>query len=75
MKVAVAKHVGVVEQDGVVYVAALPDGPILVLSDAAADSWRAVSSRGEGGPPVDLEDDGYIEALLAAGLLTTKKDS
>src|SRR5690606_22196102 len=37
-----ASDVGIVTgEDGVLYVAALPDGPILVLAGTAADVWRA----------------------------------
>ncbi|REJ08018.1 hypothetical protein DY023_01780 [Microbacterium bovistercoris] len=34
-----APDTGAVEQDGIVYVAALPDGPILVLDEVPAAIW------------------------------------
>lgn len=73
MSVVVAKDVGAVEQDGLVYVASLPQGPILVLSGAAADIWRRVSAGGEVDRAVELDDE-HVSALVAAGLLIMEKD-
>lgn len=37
---------GVVDEDGVVYAAPLPAGPITVLADASALIWRTIPDRG-----------------------------
>lgn len=69
MRVSLGSDVGSVEQDGVYYAAALPDGPILVLADEAADVWRAAL---EGR---DVRDNDYVRALVAAELLTIDGDT
>ncbi|GAA3930466.1 hypothetical protein [Microbacterium soli] len=70
MRVAIAENVGVVEEDGLVYVATLPDGPILVLSDDAAAAWRAAGAAAGS----DRETEDYVAAFIEAGLLTIEKD-
>lgn len=39
-----AHDLGVVSRDDVVYLAPLPDGPILVLTGAAAEVWTAAQN-------------------------------
>ena len=69
MRVSLGADVGSVEQDGVYYAAVLPDGPILVLADEAADVWRAALEGRE------VRDNDYIRALVAAELLTIDGDT
>jgi hypothetical protein len=79
---AVADRVGVVIDLDDVYVARLPDGPILSLTGAAALVWRAaldgptqgIADRvaaAAGLPVGDIADDVtvFVETLLAGGLL------
>lgn len=70
MRVRIAADVGVVDADDAIYVATLPDGPILVLSEEAAVTWRAAS----GAIPADRADERYVSALVDAGLLTIDKE-
>lgn len=65
MRLVIADDVGVVEQDGTVYAATLPDGPIFVLVDEAAALWRRVAAA----EPVSPRGDDSVQALLAAELL------
>lgn len=78
----VAYGVGVVEVDGVVYVAPLPRGPVLVLADSAAVIWHealsgpapSVAERVAevwGAPPAEVTDSvaDFLDELLRAGLL------
>lgn len=71
-------------EDGVLYVAALPDGPILVLAGTAADIWRIAP----GAEPAELarrlpehlsetradRPDRFVAAFVEAGLLTIEED-
>ncbi|MEJ1090738.1 hypothetical protein [Microbacterium istanbulense] len=41
-----ARGVGVVDDEVCVYVASLPDGPILVLDGPSALAWRTACTRG-----------------------------
>lgn len=83
MSPAVPPTTGWVEDDGIVYVAALPDGPPLVLEREGALVWHAVLP---GGPLIDVIDrvaaatgesaavvqDGvrtFVAGLVAAGVL------
>ncbi|MDQ0613757.1 hypothetical protein QF046_001398 [Microbacterium sp. W4I4] len=63
-----AANVGSVDENGIVYAAVLPDGPIFVLTDDAAAAWRAVARA-------DAAEDRYVAALVDAGLLTIEKES
>ncbi len=84
----VAAHVGQVEEQAefdsaVIHVAALPDGPILVLEGSAAIIWRYASLGGSaqqiaeqvgldyGVPPSDVLADvrAFLDGLVARGLL------
>lgn len=65
MRLTIADDVGVVERDGTVYAAVLPDGPIFVLVDEAAEVWRRVAAD----EPVSPDGDDSVQALRAAGLL------
>lgn len=81
--VRVAAACGWVEQDGRVYVAALPDGPPLVLEGSGSLVWRAVlgggtvddvvervaSAAGESAGTVAVAVTGFVEDLVAAGVL------
>jgi hypothetical protein len=79
---SVAERVGVVEQDDDIYVAHLPDGPILSLTGTAAFVWRAaldgptegIADRvaaAAGLPADDIAADvaAFVETLQSAGLL------
>lgn len=70
VRVAIAENVGVVEHEGIIYVSALPDGPIYVLTDEAAAVWRSV----DGPQPLDPDQNDYLKALVAAELLVIEKD-
>jgi len=67
--------------DGTVYAARLPDGPILVLTGTAARVWRAVVDTGvddlesarDGTNGADPEP--FAEALVDAGLLIAQEDA
>ena len=41
-----APDIGVIDLDGVVYIAPLPDGPIRVLDDVAGAIWRTACTPG-----------------------------
>ena len=66
-----APNVGAVDEAGVVYAAVLPDGPILVLTDGAAEAWRWATGTDDR-VPAGL--DGYLAALIDAGLLTAEEE-
>jgi len=78
-----APNVGAVAEDGVVYAAVLPDGPIFVLTGDAAVAWHAATGRhaatawraATGTDATDDVADGYIAALVDAGLLIVEKES
>lgn len=83
-RLRVADRVGVVEEGEVVYVAPLPDGPILALDGTAGVIWRVALkhprtsiarfvARRVGVRPDDIaaEVDRFVEDLIARGLLTT----
>lgn len=74
--------VGVVDRDDGVYVARLPEGPIIVLSGTAAVVWRSACAAGEGEPAdrvaphvdqgaAEIADDvdAFIASLVAQHLL------
>ncbi len=78
----VASGVGVVEVDGVIYVAPLPQGPVLVLAGSAAVIWqealsgpvRTVAERVTevcGAPPTEVADsvEAFLAELVQQGLL------
>lgn len=81
--VGVSAAAGWVEADGVVYVAALPDGPPLVLHGPGALVWRAAVAGGTLADIVDrvAEEAGtsaavvaddvtrFVDDLVAAGVL------
>ncbi len=81
--VRVATACGWVEQDGRVYAAALPDGPPLVLEGSGSLVWHAVleggtlddvvervaEAAGESAGTVAAPVTGFVEDLVAAGLL------
>jgi hypothetical protein len=80
--VSPAPGVAVIEGDGVVYVASLPDGPIVVLEGVAAAIWVEACAQGRPGlservaarldPPVDgiaQEVDDFVARLIESGLL------
>ena len=72
MSLTAAADVGVVEHDDRIYVARLPEGPILVLTGEAAAVWRAATAGVQPAPDIDDEN---VRALLAARLLTLRKDA
>ena len=77
----VADRVGVIEADDDVFVARLPDGPILRLSGTAAAIWRAALENGDvllsyvsavvGMPDTEIAEDvdAFISDLVERGLL------
>ncbi len=78
----IAARVGVEDVETEVYVAALPDGPIIVLRDAAALIWReivgdsldAIVERvadAEGRAPDEIREDvvTFLTELAAQGLV------
>lgn len=78
----VADRVGVVEVSECIYVARLPDGPIVELRDTAALIWRetlagsmdGIAGRVAGATGLALEDverdvTDFVERLLAHGLV------
>lgn len=82
-----AADVGVIDQDDEVYVARLPQGPIVVLAGTAAVIWRAACDAGAGtvaeraAGSIDQDSsaiaeavDGFIADLVARGLLQTIRD-
>lgn len=85
-RVAVAPHVAWVEDEGVVYVAALPDGPPLVLEGPGAVVWHALLPGGsvddvaervaaEVGASADavvLDVAGFLDDLVRAGVATQR---
>jgi hypothetical protein len=79
---APADRVGAVVTPDAVYVAPLPDGPILVLEGTAALVWEtalgssreAVAERVAAATAMPIDDiraevDGFLERLVAQGLL------
>jgi hypothetical protein len=81
-RLRVADRVGVTTEDGVVYAARLPDGPIVALEDTAAVIWqRTVDGPREdiaqrvsadvGGAPADIQDEvnRFVDRLIELGLL------
>lgn len=46
MRMRAADAVGVIDDDTVMYVAPLPDGPILVLDEVSALAWRTACEFG-----------------------------
>lgn len=81
--VRVAAACGWVDDDDTVYVAALPDGPPLVLEGSGALVWRAVlgggtvdeavervaAAAGESAAAVAAGVRGFVDDLVAAGVL------
>lgn len=79
----VPRDVAVVDEDEVVYVARLPQGPIVALDGSAQVIWRAVTDRSVSrewvsevarrfGEPVDVvgpSAEEFVEDLLGRGLL------
>ena len=78
-----AATVGVVEQDTLVYVAPLPDGPIVVLEGGAAAIWvaacdgpresvaeRVAALTGEAADDIRVDVESFVAELLSRGLLT-----
>jgi hypothetical protein len=79
----VGRRCGWVEQGGTVYVARLPEGPPLVLDGSGAVVWtalldggtlddvvaRVAEATGESAPVVAAGVEGFVEGLLAAGVL------
>jgi hypothetical protein len=78
-----AYHVGFVEADDSVFVARLPDGPIMKLSATASIIWKAALGHGEslvsrvseqiGLPAASIaaDIDAFIADLVERGLLAT----
>ncbi|MFC4139877.1 MULTISPECIES: PqqD family peptide modification chaperone [unclassified Microbacterium] len=77
-----AADLGVLVSDGIVYVAPLPEGPIMVLTDAAAEVWlvadgaapgsvaaRLAARRGVTEAEAAPDADRYLRAFTDAGLL------
>lgn len=77
-----SEHVAVIEQEDGVYVARLPDGPIIRLFGTAAIVWRAVLGDGDASAAdrvaatvglaadeVADDVDGFISVLVEMGLL------
>ncbi len=75
-------RVGVVDDGDAVYVAPLPDGPILVLRDVSALAWRGVcaadvdemvrrvaQATGEAVADIDADLRAFVDELRARGLL------
>lgn len=74
---------GWVEQGGTVYAARLPDGPPLVLDGSGAVVWaalvdggtledvvaRVAAATGESAQVVAADVEGFVDGLLAAGVL------
>lgn len=80
----VSDRVGVTEEEGVVFVARLPDGPILELGGTAALVWRRAFdgpreqiadrvSQDAGTDPAEIRDEvnSFVETLIELGLLVT----
>ncbi|MDR2997210.1 MAG: PqqD family protein [Microbacterium sp.] len=77
-----ATDLGVTVRDDVVYLAPLPEGPIMVLTDAAAEVWlvadgaprdeivvRLAARRGSAEPEAAPDAERYLKAFTDAGLL------
>lgn len=77
-----ARGVGIVEEDGVVYLGRLPGGPLLVLSGSAGAVWQAAQgvrrdeAAGRVADALGLEEadvaasvEDFVDELLAQGLL------
>ena len=77
-------HVGVVGADDAIFIARLPDGPIIRLSGTAATIWTAALQDGEllvslvsaavGVPDTAIAEDvdAFISALIERGLLVNR---
>lgn len=82
---AAADHVGVVEADGAIFVARLPDGPIIRLSGTAAAIWTAALENGDAllrsvseivGVPetvIAADVDAFVSDLVQRGLLVNRE--
>ncbi len=70
--VRVADACGWVEQDGIVYVAALPDGPPLVLEGSGALVWRALLDGGTVEQVVARAAEAAGESAAAVGPAVTR---
>ena len=81
-RIRAADPVGVVEEKGVVYVAPLPTGPIVVLTDAAAVIWaealsgdsatfaeRVAARTDRTVPEIAADVEAFVQSLIARGLL------
>lgn len=62
----VGAHVGVVEANDAVFLAALPDGPIIRLSDTAAMIWDAALNDGGTVAAEVAAATGVVESQIAA---------
>ncbi|WP_448711001.1 hypothetical protein [Microbacterium profundi] len=69
----IAPDVGVLDDGETVYVAALPAGPIHVLIDDAAGTWRAATTL-DAVATHDEETAHYLAAMVEAGLLIQEED-
>lgn len=71
-----------IDRDDVVYVARLPEGPMVVLAGTAAVVWRAACDAGEGtvaeraarsvdqdGPAIAGDVESFLADLVGRGLL------
>ncbi len=78
----IAAHIGVEDIETEVYAAPLPDGPIVILRDAAALIWREIAGDGldaivervadvDGRAPDEIRDDvrAFLTGLAAQGLV------
>lgn len=64
----IAPSVGVMDTGSTIYVARLPDGPIHVLVDVAADVWRAVTGMNGADAASGEELSDYLAAMHDAEL-------
>jgi len=82
-----AAEVGVIDRGDVVYVARLPQGPMIVLAGTAAVVWRAACTAGEGSvaqrAALDVDQDAsaistavdeFLTDLVGRGLLAPIAD-
>lgn len=69
-RVVRAEETGFVDDGGCIYVAALPEGPIVVLTEGAAEAWRRTPRNINDDEPVD----DYVGVLVDLGLLTIEED-
>lgn len=87
MKFVPGPRVGVVDAGDAVYVAPLPDGPILILRDVSAVAWRGVrqgglkemvarvaEATGEGADDIEPHLHAFVDDLCARGLLVLTAD-